>query len=233
MRINQYLAHCGLCSRRNAEELIKNNQIQINGEIVTNLATNVDDGDIVVYKGKQVRLEEKFVYYMLNKPKGYMCTVRDEQNRPTVLDIIKTKERIYPVGRLDFNTQGLLLLTNDGEWANKVIHPKSNVSKTYKVLLKTKPSTSKLDLLRQGIEYGGIKYAPAVVMRPVFEDGLYSVTVTIMEGKNREIRNMFEAIGCRVYSLTRLSIGKLKLGDLPLKSYRKLTEKEKEMIFER
>lgn len=233
MRINQYLAHCGLCSRRKAEELIKNKEITLNGVVVDNLATIVQDNDIVEYKGKQVKLVEQFVYYMLNKPKGYMCTVSDEQKRPTVLDLIKTKTRIYPIGRLDYNTQGLLLLTNDGEWANKVIHPNSNVSKTYKVMLKVRPSVKKLDMLREGIEYGGVKYAPAIVSRPVFEDGLYSLNITITEGKNREIRNMFEAIGCKVFLLTRLSIGKLQLGNLPLKSYRKLTEKEKALIFER
>lgn len=233
MRINQYLAHSGLCSRRKAEELIKNKDITINGIVVDSLATNVNDNDVVVYKGKVVKLEQQFVYYMLNKPKGYMCTVSDEQNRPTVLDLIKTDVRIYPIGRLDYNTQGLLLLTNDGEWANKVIHPSNNVSKTYKVMLKVRPHANKLDMLRQGVEYNGVKYAPAIVTRPVFEDGLYSVTVTITEGKNREIRNMFEAIGYKVFLLTRTSIGKLKLGSLPLKSYRKLTEKEKNMIFER
>lgn len=233
MRINQYLAHSGLCSRRKAEELIKNKDITINGVIVDSLATNVNDNDVVAYKGKVVKLEQQFVYYMLNKPKGYMCTVSDEQNRPTVLDLIKSDVRIYPIGRLDYNTQGLLLLTNDGEWANKVIHPSNNVSKTYKVMLKVRPHANKLDMLRQGVEYNGVKYAPAIVTRPVFEDGLYSVTVTINEGKNREIRNMFEAIGYKVFLLTRISIGKLKLGSLPLKSYRKLTEKEKNMIFER
>lgn len=233
MRINQYLAHCGLCSRRNAEQLIKNKEIALNGSVVENLSTNVNDGDVVTYKNKEVRLEKQFVYYMLNKPKGYMSTVKDENNRPTVLDIVKCKERIYPVGRLDYNTEGLLLLTNDGEWANKVIHPNSNVSKTYKVVLKVRPTAKNLDLIRSGIEHNGIKYSPATISRPVSEDGLYSVIVTINEGKNREVRNMFDAVGYKVFALTRLSIGKLKLGNLPLKAYRKLTEVEKKLIFER
>ncbi len=233
MRINQYLAHCGICSRRKAEELIKNKEVYLNDVLVENLATEVNDGDKVTYKGNVVTLEKEYVYYMLNKPKGYMCTVSDDQNRPTVLDIVKSKVRIYPVGRLDYNTEGLLLLTNDGEWANKVIHPSSNIYKTYKVLLKTRPRTDKLDLIRDGVEYEGVKYAPANVTRPVFEDGLYSVNVTISEGKNREIRNIFEAVGYKVFALKRISIGKLRLGDLPVKSYRKLTEKDKKLIFER
>lgn len=233
MRINQYLAHSGLCSRRKAEDLIKNGEIMLNGNVVQSLATNVLDGDKVEYAGKQVKLESQFVYYMLNKPKGYMCTVTDTQNRPTVVDLIKTNVRIYPIGRLDYNTEGLLLLTNDGEWANKVIHPNSNVSKTYKVYLKVKPRADRLDIIRNGVICKGVRYAPAIVTRPVLEDGLYTVNVTIFEGKNREVRNMFSEIGYHVYALKRVSIGKLKLGDLPLKAYRKLTEKDKRLIFER
>lgn len=231
MRINQYLAHCGLCSRRKAEQLILDGKISINDEIVTNLSSIVNDGDLVKYNGKKVTIENSFVYYMLNKPKGYLCTASDDRNRPTVLNIVKDENRIYPVGRLDYNTEGLLLLTNDGDWANKVIHPRNNIEKTYEVYLKTKPTSYQISIIQQGILIDDVKVKPTRLSKVVFADGLYKIEISVMEGKNREIRKIFEGAKCKIFALRRISIGKLKLGDLPIKHYRKLTDQEKEMIF--
>lgn len=233
MRINQYLASCGICSRRKAEELIKNNLIKVNGVVNNVLSTDIKVGiDKVEYKGKLVKPEEKKVYLMLNKPKGYLTSVSDDRGRPTVLKLIKdVNERIFPVGRLDYNTEGLLILTNDGEFANSITHPSKHISKTYEVLLKQKPMVDKLQELRNGIEIDGEKTLPAYISKPRCVDGLYLLEVTIFEGKNRQVRKMFEAIGYKVFSLKRIAVGKLTLQNLPLKAYKHLTEDDIKLIF--
>ena len=231
MRINQYLAHCGLCSRRKAEEYILQGKVTLNGEIVKNLATIVNNGDIVEHNGKKIVPENNFVYYMLNKPKGYLSSASDDRNRPTVLNIVKDNNRIYPVGRLDYNTEGLLLLTNDGDWANKVIHPRNNIEKTYEVLLKTKPTSSQIAVLQHGMLIDGVSVKPSRLGKVTNSDGLFRIEISVMEGKNREIRKLFDNAKCKIFALKRISIGKLKLGDLGTKQYRKLSEKERELIF--
>lgn len=231
MRINQYLAHCGICSRRKAEQLILDKKIAINGEVVVSLSTEINDNDVVTYLGKQVKPENVFVYYILNKPKGYLSTASDDRNRPTVLNIVKDNNRIYPVGRLDFNTEGLLILTNDGEWANKVIHPRNNIEKTYEVLMKTKPSPAQLHQIQSGVSIDGVLVKPVRISKVTNQDGLFRIEISVMEGKNREIRQLFDNAKCKIFALKRISIGKLKLGDLPTKQYRKLTESERELIF--
>ena len=231
MRINQYLAHCGLCSRRKAEQLVLEGKITLNGEVVRNLSTEISDKDIVEYDRKKVVLENTFVYYMLNKPKGYLCTASDDRNRPTVLNIVKDTNRIYPVGRLDFNTEGLLLLTNDGEWANKVIHPRSNIEKTYEVLLKTKPTSFQIGVIQSGVIIDGVMVKPTRLTKVTNSNGLFRLEVSVMEGKNREIRKLFDNAKCKIFALKRISIGKLQLGDLDTKKYRKLTKQELNLIF--
>ncbi len=232
MRINQYLANCGITSRRKAEKLILNGLVKVNGNVVTELGTDIKQDDIVEYKGERVILENNKIYLMMNKPKGYLTSVSDDRGRPTVMKLVKNvSERVYPVGRLDFNTEGLLLLTNDGEFANEVMHPSKHISKTYKVTLKTKPKTEHLEQIRKGLVIDGTKTLPAVLTRPKFDDGLYSLEITIFEGRNREIRKLFEAVGYNVFALKRLRIGKLELGELPLKAVRELTKNELLLIF--
>ena len=136
IRINKYIASCGVCSRRNAEELILNGRVKLNGKTVTELGAKVKSEDVVELDGKRITLEQKMVYVMLNKPKGYITTSKEQFNRPSVLDIVKVHERIFSVGRLDMDSEGLLLLTNDGDFANKIIHPTKNIAKTYEVVLK-------------------------------------------------------------------------------------------------
>ena len=232
MRINHYLASCGVSSRRKAEEFIKLGLVSINDKVITELSTVVKQDDVVKFKGKLVKPEENKVCIMLNKPKGYITAVSDDRGRPTVMKLLpKMTERVFPIGRLDYNTEGLLLLTNDGDLANNITHPTKHISKTYEVLLKVKPSTEALQKLRSGVELDGIKTLPAIISKPKNEDGLYKLEVTIHEGKNRQVRRMFEYIGIRIYSLKRVSIGGLKLGDLELKKCKYLTDYEIKTIF--
>ena len=232
MRINKYLASCGVGSRRKVEECITDGRVSVNDEIVYSLSTDIDEtNDVVKYNGKIVKLASDKVYIMLNKPKGYLCTVSDDRGRPTVLKLVKENLRIYPIGRLDYNTEGLLLLTNDGDFANKIMHPSGRISKTYLVTLKSKPKPDELQKLRSGIMLEDGITQPAIVDRPKLNNGLYDIHITIFEGRNRQVRRMFEAIGYKVYNLKREKIGQLDLGDLEIKKYRYLTKQEIEKIF--
>lgn len=231
MRINRYLATCELGSRRKVEEYISSGLIKVNGVVTINLATEIGDNDVVEYGGKVVKPNTEKMYVMLNKPKGYICSLSDEQDRPTIVKLIKESVRLYPVGRLDYNTEGLLILTNDGDFANKVMHPRNKIGKTYEVTLKTKPKTTDLDRLRAGVMLEDGMTQPAIVEHPKAKDGLYVLNITIFEGKNREVRRMFKAVGYNVFALKRIKVGKLELGDLPTKQYRKLTKSELEKIF--
>lgn len=232
MRINKYLASTGIGSRRKVEEFILAGEISVNGIVVEDLSYDVDENtDVVKYKNKILKQQSDMVYIMLNKPKGYICSLSDEKGRPTVVKLVKEKQRIYPVGRLDYNTEGLLLLTNDGDFANKITHPSGKISKTYLVTLKSKPKTDELDKLRRGIMLEDGLTQPAIVGRPRSADGLFQLEITIFEGKNREVRRMFEAIGYKVFALKRLKIGNLELGDLELKEYKYLTSEEIKKCF--
>ena len=214
MRINKYLSGCGIDSRRKCEQLVLDGRVRINGKTVTALGTDVKDGDYVEVDGRAVALAQRKVYVMLNKPKGCVCTVHDEKGRKTVLDFVKLKERIFPVGRLDYDTEGLLLLTNDGEIANTVTHPKNMVKKVYSVRVEGEPSEAELKRLRAGVEYNGVKYAAAQVSVLGTENNETKLEITVTEGKNHEIKNMIESLGRRVMFLKRTAIGGLRLGGL-------------------
>jgi len=233
MRINKYLASCGVSSRRKVEEYIAGGKVQVNGTTITDLATEIDENkDEVKFNGKIVNIDNDFVYIMLNKPKGYLCTVSDDRDRPTVMKLVKDKHRVFPVGRLDFNTEGLLLLTNDGDFANRVMHPSGRITKTYIATLKSRPKPEELDRLRKGIELEDGITQPAVVDRPKTNNGLYDVTITISEGRNRQVRRMFEAIGYKLFALKRIQVGKLSIGDLQLKQCKYLNKNEIDKIFQ-
>lgn len=232
MRINKYLSACELGSRRKVEEFVKSGKISINDTIVSDLAFDVKDSDIVKYNGKILRPQENKVYIMLNKPKCYITSLKDEKDRRVVIDLLKgVKEKVFPVGRLDFNTEGLLLLTNDGEWANRVIHPSNSVYKTYQVKLKVMLNNKEISSMKKGLLIDGIRYLPADVEFVSNDDDFYYYNITIMEGKNREIRRIFEHFKVKIYNLRRLSIGGLNLGDLPMGKYKYLNDYEKELIF--
>ncbi|MCH5155942.1 MAG: rRNA pseudouridine synthase [Clostridiales bacterium] len=230
MRINKYLSGCGLDSRRKCEKLVTDGRVKVNGKTVTDLATDIKDGDSVEVDGKYVNLSERKVYIMLNKPKGCVCTANDEKGRKTVLDFVKIKERIFPVGRLDYDTEGLLLLTNDGELANIITHPKNMVKKVYSVRVEGEISDAEIKKLRSGVEYGGIKYAPARVVVLEKDDKQTKLEITVTEGKNHEIKNMIESLGRHVVFLKRTEIAGLRLGGLSRGEWRYLNSREEEHL---
>ena len=226
-RLNKYIALSGVCSRRSADAIILEGRVKVNGQTVTELGTKVTDKDKVEVDGAEISLETNKVYVMLNKPRGYVTTSKEQFNRPSVLDLINVSERIFPIGRLDMDSEGLLLLTNDGDFTNKIIHPTKHVSKTYEVELKSDIYEEKIKLLKQGVDIGGYTTRPA-------EIGVISkrkILITIYEGKNRQIRRMCEAIDNKVVSLKRISIGKLNLGNLKTGEYRLLNKDELNKIF--
>ena len=228
MRINKFIAQCGIASRRKAEELILSGKVSVNGEVCTNLATNVDEMDSVFVNGNQIYLPNNFEYYMLNKPKGYVCSASDDRGRKTVIDLIPTNARIFPVGRLDYDSEGLLLLTNDGELTYKLTHPKNEIEKTYVVNIEGDVSNEELNRLQKGVTVeGGVKFCPCKIKRVITPNKNQSrFEIILHEGKNREIRRMFEAIGKNVAFLKRVKIADLKLGGLNRGEYRKLSTKE-------
>ncbi len=229
VRLQKFLAECGVASRRKAEELIVNGEVSVNGKVVTELGVKVDPKkDTVVYNGEELRLSARLVYIMLHKPEGYVTTVKDQFDRPTVLDLIEESAgtRLVPVGRLDYNTSGLLLLTNDGEMVHKLTHPKHNIEKTYVVKVKGIPTDVELDKLRKGVVIDGYKTAPAFAAVTKRNENTAMIKIGIKEGKNRQIRKMCEAIDHEVIHLKRVSTGKLSLGELKKGEYRFLTKEE-------
>ena len=233
MRINKYLATCGLGSRRSVEELIKKGLISINDKVVLDLSFDVSSEDIVKYKGKVLSLVEDKVYIMLNKPKCYITSTKDEQGRKVVLDLLKgCKYKVFPVGRLDYNTEGLLLLTNDGDWANNITHPSNHISKTYVVTTKYMLTNKQMNMIRNGIVIDGRRTLPAKIELIDKDEKYYIYHITIYEGRNREIRKMFESLELKIYSLKRIQIGTLTLGDLEDGKYRYLDKKEINKVFE-
>lgn len=233
MRINKYLASCGLGSRRKVEEFVCKGQIKVNEQVVYDLSFDVKEQDVVKYNNKIISLVEDKIYLMLNKPKCYITSTKDEKGRKVVLDLVKSyKSKVFPVGRLDYNTQGLLLLTNDGDFANKVIHPSNHISKVYEVTTKYMLTNKQMNNIRNGIIIDGRRTLPAKVEFVKNDELYYYWNITIFEGRNREIRKMFEFLGLKIYSLKRLQIGSLFLGDLKEGDYKILNNKEIEKVFE-
>ncbi|ACX64443.1 pseudouridine synthase [Paenibacillus lautus] len=228
-RLQKIMAQAGVASRRKCEELILEGKVQVNGETVTELGTKADPAqDIITVSGKPIKNEKK-VYVMLNKPKGVITSASDPEGRKIVSDYLKgIKERVYPIGRLDYDTEGLLLLTNDGEFANLLSHPKYHVPKTYLATVKGVPHGTELDKLRQGIMLEDGMTSPAEVeYKDVDPDNKQSViSITIHEGRNRQVRRMFEAISHPVLRLKRISYGDLLLQNLKRGLYRHLTADE-------
>jgi 23S rRNA pseudouridine2605 synthase len=233
IRLQKFLAKCGVASRRKAETLIAEGRITIDGKIVKTMGLKVNpDKQRVFFDGRPVSFEKEKIYYLLNKPKGYVTTVSDPQGRPIVTDLIKDiSERIFPVGRLDLDTEGALLLTNDGELAQKMQHPSYGVTKTYEALVTGKPHPKKLDLLKKGILLEDRMTSPASVeIIKQFKTSTL-VRITIHEGRKRQVRKMFAAIGHPVNSLKRTAYGRLYLKNLPQGSYRRLNKEDLKNIF--
>ena len=230
IRIQKVIADRGFTSRRKAEELIKNGLVKVNGKVV-NLGDKVLPNEKIYVNGKEVINQDKKHYIMLNKPRGYVSTVSDELNRKCVLDLVSdVKERIYPIGRLDKDSEGLLLLTNDGNFMNSILHPSKHVEKVYKVTVKPKISEKQLTDLCVGVKIDGFLYVPFKVniLKEKYDRSV--LEITLKEGKNRQIRKMCEAVGLKVAKLKRVSIGGLKLGMLKIGEYRELTSEERKNI---
>jgi 23S rRNA pseudouridine2605 synthase len=234
-RLARYLAHAGIASRRHAEILIEAGRVRVNGQVVTTQGARIDpQRDSITVDGKPVQPGEKLVYVMLHKPTGYVSTANDPRNRPTVLDLLPPelrRLRVYPVGRLDIDTSGLLLLTNDGEFALHLTHPRYSMDKHYRALVKGYPSESALNALRRGVEIvedngGHHKTSPAKVSIYKQVGSNCWLSLTIHEGHKRQVRRMLAATGYPVLELMRVGIGSLELGNLPVGKWRNLTEDE-------
>ena len=228
MRINKFLATCGVASRRKCEELIKNGKVKVNGKIVYDLSTQVNEKkDKVLVDEQQVSFANKYVYIKLHKPKGYICSASDEKGRKTIYELIEgVSKRLFSVGRLDYNTEGLLLLTNDGDLANKLMHPSNEVEKEYIVVVEGEMKESECAILRAGVIENGKRMPKAKVEVLKYENKLTRLSVKIDEGQNRQIRRMFECIGKTITLLKRVSIGEIKLGGLARGKFKPLTYEE-------
>lgn len=213
MRINKFIAQSGYCSRRKADELIKNSKVCVNGTILLDLSYQVNDGDIVEVEGKKIRKKEEKVYIAINKPVGYTSTVKDKFADKKVVDLIKFNTRVYPVGRLDKDSHGLLILTNDGDLTYELTHPKFEHKKVYEVLVKGKPTKNKIQELKNGIILDGYKLKKSNIEFIAHVKDNTKYMVTIYEGRNRQIRRMFDYINHPVLDLKRLQIGNYKMDD--------------------
>lgn len=223
-RLQKLIARAGICSRREAEKIISAGRVTVDGKVVTELGSKADISQKIRVDGKLLHFDTEKIYLLLNKPRGYVSTAHDERGRKTVLDLLgeNFSERVYPVGRLDLNSEGLILLTNDGELTDALIHPRFEVEKTYRAKISGELTEEKLDRLRTGIELDDGLTAPARVYR-LGED---LVEVTLHEGRNRQVRRMFAAIGCDVKRLRRIQFAGLTLEGVPLGKFRALTTEE-------
>lgn len=227
MRLNKYIASAGICSRRKADELIENGNVKVNGAVVKTMGWQVEEDDVVEANGRVIETANKKIYVVVNKPLGYITSMQDEKDRDTVADLVADiPQRLFPVGRLDYNTTGLLIMTNDGELTQTLTHPRHEVYKTYVAKVAGVISDSRLAKLRKGVDIGGFVTSPAKV-RLVKQMPRHAVVeISIREGKNRQVRKMFAAVGNKVQELHRTAIGEIRLGRLKEGHYRKLTKEE-------
>ena len=227
-RLQKILAQAGVASRRRAEELIVAGRVAVNGNVVTELGSKADPAaDRITVDGKPIRPEGRKVYLLLNKPTGYMTTLKDPEGRPIVTDLVKdVPERVFPVGRLDYNTEGLLILTNDGAWANRLAHPRHEVEKEYLVRVRGGVAPEQIRRLAAGVELSDGRTAPAKVAKVRESDSNSWLSIAIHEGRYRQVRRMCEAVSLAVVRLKRVRYGFLELGDLKPGSYRQLTPAE-------
>ena len=229
VRLQKYLANQGIASRRKCEEIILEGKVSVNDKVVKELGVKINPTvDKVTYCGKAVKKIENFVYILLNKPIGYVTTAKDQFGRDTVLDLVKVKERIVPVGRLDMYTSGALILTNDGDFIYKITHPKHEITKTYTVTLKGIIKDDAIEILRQGVKIDDYITRPAKVkiLKKDEEKNLSRLEITIHEGKNRQVRKMCEGVGSKVIALHRSKIGNIDVKDLKIGSWRYLKQDE-------
>lgn len=232
-RLQKVLAAAGVCSRRQAEILIGEGRVTVDGQVVDTPGSKVDPAHQKIrVDGRPLTSRPGLVYYLLNKPRGYVTTMADPQGRPLVTSLLKgVKARVFPVGRLDIDTSGALLLTNDGDLTQKILHPSNEINRTYLAKVTGRPSDSQLDSLRQGIVLEGRKTWPARIRVVDRERDATTIEITIHEGRKRQVRKMFAAIGHPVKELRRTAYAKLELGNLPIGHFRELTAKDLEKLF--
>ncbi len=227
MRLNKYIASAGICSRRKADDLIANGNVKVNGAVMREMGFDVSENDRVQVNGKLIQGEKEKVYVVVNKPLGYITSMDDDKNRATVAELVADiPERLFPVGRLDYNTTGLLIMTNDGQMTYSLTHPKHEVDKTYVATVAGILSDKRLAQLRKGVDIGGFVTSPAKVKVLKQNPRSTVVEISIHEGKNRQVRKMFAAVGNKVQTLERVAIGNIRLGRLKQGHYRKLTREE-------
>lgn len=227
MRLNKYIAQAGIASRRKADELTTNGNVKINGTVMREPGYDVKEEDVVEVNGNPIKVSKKLVYIMLNKPKGYVTTSEDDRDRLTVMDLITDiDERLYPIGRLDYNTCGMLLMTNDGDLAYKLTHPKHQVYKTYRARVNGLISMEKIGILKKGVDIGGFVTSPANVKVIKQAERSTILEIQIYEGKNRQVRKMCASVGNKVLDLERIAIGDLEIRHLKAGHYRKLSREE-------
>lgn len=233
-RLQKVIAQSGFCSRRKAEEYIKNGKVKVNGIVCDTLGTKVSGGDIIEVNGKPISSREDYVYYIINKPKGCICTVKDQFNRKTVLDYLPDDKRIFPVGRLDYDTSGILLVTNDGNFSNLMTHPRYHLPKTYQVNVQGILSDDDVKALRKGLVTKEDSYQPAKVLvrQKDYTRDRTLLDLTIQEGKNHQVKKMMEALGHEVRKLHRKKFGFLTADDMRAGEYRKLKPYEYKMLVE-
>ena len=232
-RLHKILAHCGVGSRRECETIIEQGRVAVDGVVITRLGTKVDPTEVVIkVDGERVNLEPR-VYYLVNKPRGYLCTSRDDFGRPRVVDLIRDERRIYTVGRLDEESEGLLILTNDGNLANIICHPRYQVDKSYRLTINGPVQDSQLGRIERGVWLAEGKTAPAQIRRVDRKATRTFVTITIWEGRNRELRRMFAKVDLRVTHLLRTAIGPLRTEGLDVGAYRTLDPSELAFAYER
>lgn len=231
MRLNKFLSNSGVASRRKCDLLIEEGKVTVNGKVVSELGLKINEKkDKVKVEGKEISLPSSFVYIKLNKPKGYACTASDEKGRKTIYDLVNCEERLFSIGRLDYDTEGLIILTNDGDFANAVAHPRFQIEKEYRVTAEGEIKESELAVMRKGVVVDGERMPSARVEKLSFENGFTKLSVVIDEGQNRQVRRMFEAIGHEIKLLKRVRIGQVRLGGLKRGEYRDLTEEELNLL---
>lgn len=227
MRLQKFLAACGVASRRKSEDIISNGRVKVNNKVITEMGFKVNPNrDEILVDDKEITLEERKVYIILNKPKGYVTTVKEQFNRKKVIDLVNAPYRVFPVGRLDYNTSGLLILTNDGDLTFKLTHPKFKVEKVYIAKIRGIPTKGGIKRFETGLKIENYISAPASLKIIKKSEDYSIVEITIHEGKNRQVRKMCASIGHPVIDLKRIKIGRVSLGSLDVGNWRYLTERE-------
>lgn len=221
MRINKYIAESGFCSRRKADELIMDRRVTINKNIAI-IGSEVEDGDIVRVDGEKITVKKDYEYYILNKPKRVLCSNEDRQKRTLAVDLIKSKKRLFTYGRLDYMTEGLIIISNDGDIYNNVMHPKKKLYKSYVAKIDKEITEDHIEALKHGVVIDGVRTLPAKVKIIAKKE----IRIAIHEGRNRQIRKMFETLGYTVKNLRRVKVGELSLKGLEVGQYRKMSEDE-------